>query len=68
MGHITTLGKFVSSLGIDLTLGSLIGLGIQFGVGAEAIEMAAILSFPKTPWAMTSPLWHDPPVFNGLLT
>jgi HrpA-like RNA helicase len=64
-GHITTLGKFVSALGIDLALGSLIGLGIQFGVGAEAVEMAAILSFPKTPWVMTSPLWHDPPEFNG---
>ena len=64
-GSITMLGKFVSSLGIDLTLGSLIGLGIQFGVAAEAVEMAAILSFPKTPWAMTSPLWHDPPEFNG---
>ena len=64
-GQITTLGKFVSSLGIDLTLGSLIGLGIQFGVGAEAVEMAAILSFPKTPWVMTSPLFHDPPEFNG---
>lgn len=64
-GNITTLGKFVSSLGIDLTLGSLIGLGIQFGVGPEAIEMAAVLSFPKTPWVMTNPLFHDPPEFNG---
>jgi 5'-3' exonuclease len=67
-GTITTLGKFVSSLGIDLTLGSFIGLGIQFGVGAEAIEIAAILSFPKTPWIMTSPLFHDPPEFNGMLS
>jgi len=39
--EITRLGSFVSSLGIDLMLGSLIGLGIQFGVAAEAIEMAA---------------------------
>ena len=64
-GKITTLGKFVSSIGIDLALGSLIGLGIQFGVGAEAIELAAVLTFPKTPWIMTSPLFHDPPEFNG---
>jgi 5'-3' exonuclease len=55
-GKITTLGKFVSSIGIDLALGSLIGLGIQFGVGPEAIELAAVLTFPKTPWVMTSPI------------
>ena len=52
--EITTLGKFVSALGIDLMLGSLIGLGIQFGVGAEAIDLAAVLSFPKTPWIISS--------------
>jgi ATP-dependent RNA helicase DHX57 len=62
---ITTLGTFVSSLGIDLTLGSLIGLGIQFGVGAEAIEMAAILSFPKSPWVISNALIHEAKSFNG---
>jgi len=30
-GDITVLGAFVSRLGVDLTLGALIGLGIQFG-------------------------------------
>ena len=63
--EITTLGTFVSALGIDLSLGSLIGLGIQFGVGAEAIEMAAILSFPKTPWIISNALIHEPRDFNG---
>ena len=62
---ITTLGSFVSALGIDLTLGSLIGLGIQFGVGAEAIQMASILSFPKTPFIMSNPLIHEPEDYNG---
>jgi hypothetical protein len=61
---ITSLGAFVSSLGIDLTLGSLVGLGIQFGVAAEAIEMAAVMSFPKTPFQITSPMFHDPATFN----
>jgi len=56
--EITNLGSFVSALGIDLTLGSLIGLGIQNGVGAESIQMAAILSFPKTPWIISNPLIH----------
>ena len=51
---VTNLGSFVSSLGIDLALGSLIGLGVQMGVGAEAVQMAAILSFPKSPWVMSS--------------
>ena len=62
---ITKLGKFVSALGIDLMLGALIGLGIQFGVGAEAIEMAAILSFPKSPWIISNSLIHEPKDFNG---
>lgn len=62
---ITSLGALVVALGIDLTLGALVGLGIQFGVAAEAIEMAAILSFPKTPWSMTNPMYHETKQFNG---
>jgi hypothetical protein len=64
--EITALGKFVSALGIDLALGSLVGLGIQFGVGAEAIEMAAILSFPKTPWIISNAMIHETKDFNGM--
>ena len=45
--RLTNLGSFALALGIDLTLGSLIGLGIQMGVGVEAIQMASIFSFPK---------------------
>jgi len=63
---ITTLGNFVSALGIDLALGSLVGLGIQFGVGSEAIQMAGVLSFPKTPWIMSNPLIHGAKKFNGM--
>ena len=63
--EITSLGSFVSALGIDLALGSLVGLGIQFGVGAEAIQLAAILSFPKTPFVMSNPLIHEPENYNG---
>jgi hypothetical protein len=48
-------------------VGSLIGLGIQFGVAAEAIQMAAILSFPKTPWIMSNPLIHESKEYNGML-
>jgi hypothetical protein len=55
----------VSTLGIDLALGSLIGLGIQFGVGAEAIQMAGILSFPKGPWIQSNPLIHATDDFNS---
>jgi HrpA-like RNA helicase len=64
-GSITRLGSFVASLGIDLVFGSLIGLGIQFGVGAEAIQLAAILSFPKSPWSIASTLIHTAAEFNG---
>ena len=63
--EITTLGNFVSVLGVDLSLGSMIGLGIQFGVGAEAMQMASVLSFPKQPWTMSNPLIHEPREYNG---
>jgi HrpA-like RNA helicase len=66
LADITTLGSFVSSLGIDLSLGSLIGLGIQFGVAAEAIEMAATMSFPKTPFQISNPLYHEPAEYNEI--
>ena len=49
-----------------MSLGSFIGLGIQFGVAAEAIEMAAMMSLPKTPFMMTSPMWHGPGTFNKI--
>eukprot|EP00978_Attheya_sp_CCMP212_P005350 scaffold11962_cov59-Attheya_sp.AAC.4 len=64
-GDITTLGSLVVSLGIDLTLGSLVGLGIQFGVAPEAIELAAILSFPQSPWSIPNPLYQEPEQYNG---
>lgn len=62
--NITPLGSFVSALGIDLSLGSFIGIGIQFGVAAEAIEMAAMMSLHKTPFQITSPMWLTPGKFN----
>lgn len=64
--EITNLGSFVTALGIDLALGSFIGLGIQFGVAAEAIEMAAVMSFPKSPFQMSNPLFHAPGKFNEI--
>jgi len=67
-GVITSLGSLVVALGIDLTLGALVGIGIQFGVAPEAIELAAILSFPKTPWAVSSPMYHDTDTFNEIVS
>mmetsp|Transcript_8856 Transcript_8856/g.19868 ORF Transcript_8856/g.19868 Transcript_8856/m.19868 type:complete len:2027 (-) Transcript_8856:217-6297(-) len=67
-GAITSLGSLVVALGIDLTLGAFVGLGIQFGVAAEAIQLAAILSFPKTPWAISSPMYHDTDTFNEIVS
>jgi HrpA-like RNA helicase len=62
---LTELGKFVLALGIDLELGSLVGLGIQFGVGVEAIQLAGILACDKGPWLITNPLVHETAQFNG---
>jgi hypothetical protein len=67
-GVITSLGSLVVALGIDLTLGALVGVGIQFGVAPEAIQLAAILSFPKTPWAVSSPMYHDTELFNEIVS
>ncbi|KAL3795161.1 hypothetical protein HJC23_007389 [Cyclotella cryptica] len=67
-GEITKLGSLVVALGIDLTLGALVGLGIQFGVAAEAIQLAAILSCPKTPWAVSSPMYHDADTLNEIVS
>lgn len=64
--QITELGDLANSLGIDLQFGSLIGLGIQFGVAAEAIEAAAALSLSKQPWIITNPLFHEVREFNRL--
>ena len=66
-GAITSLGSLVVALGIDLTLGALVGVGIKFGVAAEAIQVAAILSFPKSPWAVSSPMYHDKDTFNEIV-
>lgn len=65
-GEITSLGELVVALGIDLKLGALVGLGIQFGVAAESIELAAILSSQRTPWAISSPMYHDTATFNSI--
>jgi HrpA-like RNA helicase len=66
-GEISELGLFACALGVDLAICSLIGLSIQFGVGAEAIQLAAVLSFPKSPWVISNPLIHGPTSFNRKL-
>lgn len=63
---MTHLGSFALAMGLDLALCSLIGLGIQFGVGREAISMASILSFPKTPWQIPNPMIQCPNEFNSM--
>jgi hypothetical protein len=65
-GVITSMGSLVVAIGIDLTLGNFVGLGIKFGVAAEAIQLAAILSFPQSPWAFSNPLYHDVDTFNNI--
>ena len=50
--QITSLGRFVATLGIDHAIASLVGLGIRFNLLPETIEIAAILSFTKSPWLL----------------
>ena len=63
--HLTSLGSFVVALGIDLCLGTLIGLGFILGLPAEAITLAAVLSFPKSPWSIANASFHEPSKYNG---
>jgi superfamily II DNA/RNA helicase len=65
VGGITEMGRFVTAMGIELALGDFIGRGIQLGVAAEAIELAAILSYPKTPWLIPNPMVQSNTVYNG---
>ena len=62
---ITPLGNLVVALGIDLTIGAIVGFGVCFGLLSETIELAAILSFPKSPWLLPNALLMDPETYNG---
>ena len=46
-GELTALGKFVSSLPIDVNLGRMIALGCVLGGLGTAITMASVLSVPE---------------------
>ncbi len=66
-GNMTVMGDFVAGMGIDLHLGQIIGLGVQFGCVPEAICMAAVLTTPKLPFRIANPIIHDDPhTFNEI--
>jgi hypothetical protein len=54
------------ALGIDLTLGAPVVIGILLGIAPEAIQLAAILSFSKTPWEKLSHMYHDTEIFHEI--
>merc|ERR1712176_530643 len=65
---ITVLGKLAVQLGIDLALGAMVGFGIQFGLVAETVELAAILSSPKSPWLIPNALMQEPEKYNDIMS
>ena len=68
-GELTGMGSFVSHLGLDLSLGRLVGLGAQLGVLDDAIILAAVLSQPQPPWRRANPLVHDDPdEYNAIVS
>uniref|UniRef100_A0A7S3JYC1 Uncharacterized protein n=1 Tax=Aureoumbra lagunensis TaxID=44058 RepID=A0A7S3JYC1_9STRA len=68
-GIPTAMGTFVSTLGVDLSLGRLVGIGAQIGILDDAITLAAILSQSQSPWRIASPLVHnDPNEYNAIAT
>ena len=62
---ITAMGNLVVSLGIDSTLGAMIGLGIKLGIVEEAIEIANALSSPQSVWLIPNLMMQEPRVYNG---
>eukprot|EP01084_Bolivina_argentea_P065298 119019_1 len=68
VGRLTMHGKFVARLGLDLQVGTFVALGIQFGCLAEAVIIAAAISFNKRPFRVVSPLiYAAPDEFNRLM-
>ena len=66
--NLTALGGFVGSLGVDLRVGRVVGLGVQLDVAAAACMLAAAMS-AQAPWRVASPLVHkDPDEYNYLMT
>ena len=62
----TAMGNLVVSLGIDSTLGALIGLGIKLGILEAAIEIANALSSPQSVWLIPNLIMQEPLVYNGM--
>ncbi|GFH53217.1 hypothetical protein CTEN210_09693 [Chaetoceros tenuissimus] len=63
---VTALGSFVSALGIDHAIASMVGVGAILGLLPETIDMAAILSFPKSPWLLSNAILQEPEIFNEI--
>ena len=65
-GDLTSIGSFVSALGLDLRLGRLVGLGCVFGCLPEAIALAAVVNAPKSPFRIATELVQkDPADYSG---
>ena len=63
--NVTVLGDLVNNLGIDLKLGAMIGIGKQLGLLPECVAVAAILSFPQSPWLIPNALLQTPTKCNS---
>lgn len=63
-GVLTTMGRFVAALGLDLQLGRLVGLGAQLDCFDEAVDLAAILSQPQPPFRIANPLIQEVAEYN----
>ena len=67
-GDITPLGHFVSSLGCDLLIGRLVGLSAMYGLLPEGVALATVLSSPRAPFRVATPLVHtNPDEYNGIV-
>jgi hypothetical protein len=54
-------------MGLDLSLGYMLAMGIMLDVLPEAVALAAAMSATKSPWRIAHPMIHtDPDEHNGI--
>ncbi|GMI27318.1 hypothetical protein TeGR_g5550 [Tetraparma gracilis] len=64
--ELTEMGRFVTQMGMDISVGRFLGMCCAFGVVNEALYVAAVLSAPKLPWRIANPLIQEGAVFNAI--
>eukprot|EP00474_Spongospora_subterranea_P002597 CRZ03055.1 hypothetical protein [Spongospora subterranea] len=66
-GFLTSSGRFVSRLGLDVRSGRLLADSFVLGMMAEIIVVVASFQLQHSPYRMAAPLIHPPNEYNDLV-